>query len=242
VTAPPLAGRLAVVAGASRGIGLAIAEELQGAGAHVVRLARSLADAEADRRTDLQCDVTRAADVARAAGRVLQGRAAPDILVLSAGMFTLGAVEEVRPDDLRGMLEANLVGPFLVLRAFLPAMRARAGEEGGGGGGGHIVTVGSVADRVPFPGNAAYAATKYGLRGLHQVLALELAGSGIAATLVSPGPTDTGAWDPVDPDNRPGFVKRRDMLRPEDVAEAVLFVVTRPPRVHVAELLVVPRR
>jgi len=233
VTAPPLAGRLAVVAGASRGIGLAIAEALQGAGAHVVRLARSLADAEADRRTDLRCDVTRADDVARAAGRVLKGRGAPDILVHSAGMFTLGAVEAVRPDDLRGMLEANLVGPFLVLRAFLPAMRARAA--------GHIVTVGSVADRVPYPGNAAYAATKYGLRGLHEVLALELQGSGIAATLVSPGPTDTEVWDPVDPDNRPGFVKRRDMLRPEDVAEAVLFVVTRPPRVHVAELLVVPR-
>ncbi len=234
MTAPPLAGRLAVVAGASRGIGLAIAEELQGAGAHVVRLARSLADTDADRRTDLRCDVTSGDDVARAAGRVLEERGAPDILVHSAGMFALGAVEDVRPEDLRGMLEANLVGPFLVLRAFLPAMRARAT--------GHVVTVGSVADRVPYPGNAAYAATKYGLRGLHEVLALELAGSGLVATLVSPGPTDTEVWDPVDPDNRPGFVKRRDMLRPEDVAEAVLFVVTRPPRVHVAELLVVPRQ
>lgn len=233
MTAPRLAGRLAVVAGASRGIGLAIAEELQGAGAHVVRLARSLADAEADRRTDLTCDVTRAADVARAAERVLKDRGAPDILVHSAGMFALGALEQLAPETLRAMLEANLVGPFLVLRAFLPAMRER--------GAGHIVTVGSVADRAPYPGNAAYAATKYGLRGLHEVLALELAGSGIAATLVSPGPTDTAAWDPVDPDNRPGFVKRRAMLRPEDVAEAVLFVVTRPPRVHVAELLVVPR-
>lgn len=230
----PLAGRLAVVAGASRGIGLAIATTLAAAGAHVVRLARSLADAEAEQRTDLRCDIARPADVVRAAERVLAGRGAPDILVNSAGTFALGAVEELEPETFRAVLEANLAGAFTVLRAFVPAMRAR--------GTGHVVTIGSAADHAPYPGNAAYAASKYGLRGLHEVLALELAGTGLATTLVSPGPVDTALWDDVDPDARPGFVPRRDMLHPGDVAEAVLFAVTRPARACVQELRLMPRR
>lgn len=232
MSAPRLAGRLAVVAGASRGIGLAIAEELQASGAHVVRLARSLADAETSRRTDLRCDVGQQADVERAAARVL-AVGPPDILVLNAGAFTLGPIAELEPAAFRAMLETNLVGPFYLLRTFLPAMRGK--------GSGHVITVGSVADREAFQGNAGYAASKYGVRGLHEVAAAELAGSGVCATLLSPGPVNTDLWDAVDPDTKPGFTKRRDMLRPEDVAEAVLFVVTRPARVRVAELRILPR-
>jgi NADP-dependent 3-hydroxy acid dehydrogenase YdfG len=91
--------------------------------------------------------------------------------------------------------------------------------------------VGSVADHTGFPDNAAYAASKYGLRGLHETLLAEYRGTGVRLTLVSPGPTDTGIWDPYDPDHRPGFPGRTQMLRPPDVAEAVLFVATRPPHV-----------
>jgi len=232
VSSPPLFGRTAVVTGASRGIGLAVAEELQAAGAHVVRLARSLADAEGERRTDLTCDVTDAAAVERAAGRVLAARGAPDILVNAAGVFLVNALAETTPEAFAAQLAGNLVAPFLVLRAFLPAMTAR--------GRGLVVTIGSVADHQAFVGNAAYGAAKSGLRGLHEVLLRELRGGGVRATLISPGPVDTAIWDAVDPDSKPGFTKRARMLRPEDVAEAVLFVATRRDAVAIPELRIVP--
>ena len=82
-----------------------------------------------------------------------------------------------------------------------------------------------------FPENAAYAAGKYGLRGLHESLLAEYRGTGVRLTLISPGPTDTGIWDPFDPEHRAGFPARAQMLRPADVADAVLFVATRPPGV-----------
>ena len=233
MSAPPLFGRTAVVAGASRGIGLAIAEELMAAGAHVVRLARSLPDQAAERRTDIRCDVTRPEDVCAAADRVVAERGAPDILVHNAGGFLVRSLAETAPAEFADQVASNLTAPFLVLRAFVPAMVTR--------GRGLVVTIGSVADHVALPGNAAYVATKHGLRGLHGALAKELRGTGVRTTLVSPGAVDTEIWDPVDPDNRPGFRKRAAMLRPEDVAEAVLFVATRPEHVSIPELHVEPR-
>ena len=90
-----------------------------------------------------------------------------------------------------------------------------------------------VADHTGFPENAAYAASKYGLRGLHETLSAEYRGTGVRLTLVSPGATDTTIWDPFAPERRPGFPPRAAMLRPEDVADAVLFAATRPEHVHV---------
>ena len=90
-----------------------------------------------------------------------------------------------------------------------------------------------MADHVGFADNAAYAATKYGLRGLHETLVSEYRGSGVRLTLVSPGPTDTATWDPFDPDHRPGLPSRSAMLRPADVAEAIVFVATRPDHVAI---------
>ncbi len=230
----PLAGQLAVVTGASRGIGLKVAERLQASGAHVVRLARSLRDAAGEGRTELSCDVTDPASVARAAERVLKERGAPDVLVNAAGSFLLKPLVETTPEEFAEQLATNLAGPFAVVRAFLGAMTAK--------GRGLVVTIGSVADHTAFPGNAAYGAAKHGLRGLHGVLRAELAGSGVRTALIAPGPVDTGMWDPVDPDRREGMTPRRDMLRAEDVAEAVLWVATRPAHVTVPELLIEPRR
>jgi NADP-dependent 3-hydroxy acid dehydrogenase YdfG len=210
-----------------------VAEELQAAGAHVVRLARSLADAERERRTDIRCDLADGDAVARMAQRVVAARGAPDIVISSAGTFLVKRLAETTAEEFGAQLAGNLVGPFLVLRAFLPAMVAR--------GRGLVVLVGSVADHQAFPGNAAYGAAKAGLRGLHRVLLAELAGSGVRATLLSPGPVNTTLWDPVDPDSKPGFTRRAMMLRPEDVAEAVLFVATRPDAVHIPELHIEPR-
>ena len=220
-----LAGRVALVTGASRGIGAAVAEAFAGAGATIVRIARSLDDGRREGRLDLRADLTDDAQVARMAERVRAEVGVPDIVVQNAGGFLLKRLGDTTPAELDEQVRVNLRAAFLVARELLPPMAALAR--------GTYVSVGSVADHVGFPENAAYAAAKYGLRGLHETLVAEYRGTGVRLSLVSPGPTDTALWDPFDPDRRPGFPPRAAMLRPADVADAILFVATRPPLVHV---------
>ena len=220
-----LSGRIAVVTGASRGIGAAAAALLAREGARVVRLARSLAERRDGQWFDLPCDVTDAARVPVVAELIRAEWGVPDILVNNAGSFHLAPFEDTTIAEFDAQLTANLRGPWLVARAFVPMMRAA--------GRGLVITVGSVADHTAFPGNAAYAASKFGVRGLHETLVAEYRSSGVRFTLISPGPTDTAAWDAVDPDSREGFTPRARMLRPEDVAGAVAFAATRPPHVQV---------
>ena len=220
-----LSGTTAVVTGASRGIGAATAESLRRAGARVAGLARSLTPREEADRWDVPCDLTDGAALESACGQIVERWGTPDVVVNNAGLFLLRPFEDTDADDFSHQLAANLQAPFNVARAFLPAMR-QAGR-------GLLVTVGSVSDHMGLPENAAYAASKYGLRGLHEVLSAEYRGSGVRFSLVSPGATDTGMWDPVDPDTRPGFLARSDMLRPEDVAEAIVFVISRPAHLQV---------
>jgi NAD(P)-dependent dehydrogenase (short-subunit alcohol dehydrogenase family) len=165
-----------------------------------------------------------AARVREVAARILEGLGAPDLLINNAGAFHLEPFEETSSEEFDGQIAANLKGPWIVAQAFIPRMRVA--------GGGLVVTIGSVADHHGFPGNAAYAAAKFGVRGLHETLLAEYRGTGLRFTLVSPGPTDTAAWDRVDPDSREGFTPRARMLRPEDVAAAVVFAATRPSNVQ----------
>lgn len=218
-----LAGRVALVTGASRGIGAATAEALRTAGARVVRVARALPPGEDF--LDLPADLTDAAQVEALGERVRREVGPPDVVVSNAGSFLLRPLEQTTMADFDAQVVINLRAAFAVARAFLPMLRDA--------GRGSFITVGSVADHVGFPENAAYAASKYGLRGLHETLLAEYRGTGVRLTLVSPGPTDTGIWAPFDPDGRAGFPRRAEMLRPADVADAVLFVATRPPHVLV---------
>jgi len=218
-----LAGQVALVTGASRGIGAAVAEALAAEGARVIRVARGLADGAKGTFEDIRCDLTDPGQVERLGSRVLDQYGPPAIVVSNAGSFLLRPLEATAAEDLETQLAVNVRAPFAVAKAFLPAMR-KAGR-------GTFITVGSVADHVGLPENAAYAASKYGLRGLHETLLAEYRGTGVRLTLVSPGATDTSVWDPFDPDQREGFIPRAAMLRPADVADAILFVVTRPPHV-----------
>jgi NAD(P)-dependent dehydrogenase (short-subunit alcohol dehydrogenase family) len=218
-----LAGRVALVTGASRGIGAATAEALRAAGARVVRVARALPPG--DDFLDLPADLTDPAQVEALAERVRGDVGPPDLVVSNAGGFLLRPLEQTTMADFDAQVAINLRAAFAVARAFLPMLRDA--------GRGTFITVGSVADHVGFPENAAYAASKYGLRGLHETLLAEFRGTGVRLTLISPGPTDTDIWAPFDPDRREGFPRRAEMLRPADVADAVLFIATRPPHVLV---------
>ena len=232
-----LAGRTALVTGASRGIGAAIARRLAAEGARVVLVARSegplraLASQLGHDAVVVRLDVsTPDAGTALRAAVDAAVPAGVDLVINNAGAFFSTPAHETSVEAFREMLELNLTAPFTVARAFLGAMRER--------GAGHVVTIGSIADRAVFPGNAAYAASKYGLRALHEVLRAELRGTGVRATLVSPGPTDTELWDAIDPDNQPGFTRRSAMLSPDAVADAVLYAVTAPAAMNVDELRV----
>jgi NADP-dependent 3-hydroxy acid dehydrogenase YdfG len=230
-----LSGRSAIVTGASRGVGRECARALRKSGARLVLVARDLQALSTVGREiggdsiPFSCDFAEPDDVASVLAKIrahLGG--APDILVNNAGHFFLAPVDETSVEDFERTLRVNLTSQFAFAREFLPDMRRRKR--------GHIVTIGSIADHSGFPENAAYAASKHGARGLHEVLRAELRGSGVRATLVSPGPVDTTLWDDVNPDERPGFTPRSRMLTAAAVADAVRFVVTRPDDVNVDEL------
>lgn len=231
---PPLHGRTVVVTGASRGIGAAVVRRVAALGARVVLVARGAGPLEAlaaeiGGGVVLPCDLADAAAVARAAATITSSLGGvPDVIVNNAGAFAVTPAHEQDPDHFDSILAVNLGAPFRFLRAVLPAMRAR--------GSGHVVTIGSIADRAIFPGNAAYAASKYGLRALHEVVRTELRGTGVRTTLVSPGPTDTTLWDPLDPDTNPGFTPRAAMLPAAAVADAVSYALLAPASVNIDEL------
>ncbi|MCE9601868.1 MAG: SDR family NAD(P)-dependent oxidoreductase [Gemmatimonadetes bacterium] len=231
----PLAGQSALITGASRGIGAACARALAASGARVVLVARDAAALQAlaaecgHGAAVLTADLavpSAAAEVAAAAVALL-GRA-PDIIVHSAGSFPISALDAVSDSELDLALALNVAAPLRLTRAFLGDMRVR--------GGGHVVTIGSVSDRVVYPSNSVYTASKHAVRAVHETLRAETRGSGVRATLISPAATDTAIWDPHDPDRSPHLPSRSEMLRPEDVADAVAWAVTRPAHVDVEEL------
>lgn len=230
-----LGGRTAVVTGASRGIGAGIAEALANKGARVVLVARTEAKlkeraARIKGSIAIACDVSDPKSVERATKRIASELAgAPDILVNNAGIFRVAVVEETTVESFTETINTNLVGPFLFVRAFLSDMKTR--------NRGHIVTIGSIADRTIYTGNAAYSAAKFGLRAIHEVLRAELRGTGVRTSLISPAATDTEIWNSVtitDPAGKPH--SKRPMLDPDDVVGAVIFVLTQPERVNVDEL------
>ena len=231
----PLSGRRALVTGASRGIGAATARALAALGARVALVARSadelavLARSLPHGAVAVPADLTAegATDRVLAAVRAAFG-AEPDLLVHAAGTFPMAPVEALTDEALDAALALHVAVPLTLVRALLPGLRSA--------GTGHIVMIGSVADRMIYPANAVYAATKHALRAAHETWRAETRGSGVRTTLISPAATDTPIWDPHEPDTTPHLPSRAEMLRAEDVADAVCWAVTRPPHVDIEEL------
>lgn len=203
-----LKGQIAVVTGASRGIGRAIAALLTAAGARVAGCARRATAGI------LACDVGRPDDVAHFAAQVLREFGPPDVVVNNAGVTARGRLEETSIESWDAVLDANLKGTFLITRAFLPAMRARRR--------GRIVNVASISGRQGTAGLTAYCAAKHGVVGLTRALAEEVRADGIAVNAVCPGSVDTEML-------RVGMPGVAADMSPEDVANVVIYLAAHAP-------------
>jgi 3-oxoacyl-[acyl-carrier protein] reductase len=233
--AHPLIGQVAVITGAGRGIGAAIARELSSLGATAVLCGRTRAILESSAQLIAQdggkaevvlCDVTSFQSVETAAGRVETSFGRVDILVNNAAIRGIdGPLHLLPPDSWDQVLNTNLRGVYYAVRAFSPMMiRARSG---------HIINISSLAGKNALPNGAAYAASKWGLNGLSYSLAEELRGHNIRVAVICPGSTNTDLSPHAGKDPA-------KMLQPEDVAHAVAMLVTQSPQSFISEILLRP--
>lgn len=233
-----LDGRVAIVTGASSGIGKATARALADAGAAVVLAARSTdqlrriaADIERDggTATVVGTDVTDEDQVANLIDETLDTYGHLDILVNNAGLIDIDPVDEADIDTWETMVDVNLTGLMDVTHEALPAL-----EESDFG---HVVNVSSVSDREAAAKYAGYDATKFGVRGFTKALREE-SPADVRVSLVSPGLVDTKL--PEAAEDLRDRVERITPLQPEDVAEAITFALERPPHVSINELVIRP--
>ena len=235
IPAQTLQGQVAVITGAGRGIGSAIAGTLAKLGASVVlcarteeqlhRIAANIAYSGGVAHP-VACDVTDLDSVNALAKTVVERYGRVDILVNNAGVMSASQpLHQMAPEEWERILNTNLRGAFYTLRAFTPMMiAARRGD---------IVNISSVAGKNPLPNNAAYAASKWALNGLSYSAAEELRPYGIRVSVVCPASTETtlSAHPGKDP---------AKMLQPDDVAQVVAMLVTQHPRSFVSEVVLRP--
>ena len=231
-----LAGKVALVTGASRGIGFAIARRLGELGARVAICARDpirLEQAALHLRQHgmdllaVQADVARADEIGGLVRKTQDALGAVDILVNNAGIGAFGPFYQFGENDWNATLDTNLKSVFLVSRAVAPEMIRRQT--------GHIINIASLAGRNTFSGGAIYCASKWGLMGLTGCMAEDLRGYGIRVSAICPGSvaTDFGG---------PGRKDPSKSLQPEDVAHAVAALVTQAPGSFISEVHLRPTR
>jgi len=234
-TKPPLAGQVAVVTGAGRGIGAAVARQLAALGATTVLCGRTKSTLDQTARTIaglggktevIPCDVTVLHQLEYAATRVDSTFGRVDILVNNAGIGGFNELlHALPPEEWDRVLNTNLRGVYYAIRAFAPLMiRAYSG---------HIINISSLAGKNALPKGAAYAASKWGLNGLTYSVAEELRPHNVRVSVICPGSVDTelGPHTGKDP---------HKMLKPDDVAHAVAMLVTQAPQSFMSEILLRP--
>jgi NADP-dependent 3-hydroxy acid dehydrogenase YdfG len=215
---PPLEGKVALVTGASGGIGAAVARSLHEAGASVGLLSRHGDDLGLERGLGVECDVRDRAAVERATAQVVERFGALQIAVANAGVGSYGPFLDLDPDHLEAMIDVNLKGTLYTAAAALPHL-IESGE-------GDFVSLASVAGVRAFPGEAVYNASKFGQVGFTRALDHELREKGVRATTIAPGGVHTEFA--IGSGREHGDPALEQMMSAEDVAEVVLFAVTRP--------------
>jgi len=221
VLARALEGQLAVVTGASRGIGRAIALAYADAGCKLALCARDDAALQAT-LAEVQsrgvaaiaehCDIANTVEIEAFAARVLRELGVPDVLVHNAGVVERGRLETMTEVQWDHVLHVNVKGPFLLTRALLPRMRARRS--------GRIVFIGSISGTLGTPQLTAYCASKHAIIGLSRALAEEVRADGIQVNVINPGSVDTEML------RGSGFPPQ---MQPDDIARVALYLASAAP-------------
>jgi len=246
VTLNELTDQVALVTGASSGIGEATAETLAANGASVALAARredaleALADrieSEGGDALVVPTDITDEEQVENMIETTHEEFGRLDILVNNAGVMLLERVDEASPENFRQMAEVNLLGLMNATHAALPIMQEQ--------GEGHIVNLSSVAGRKAHAGGGGYNATKFGVNGFTEALRQEVTGEDtIRTTLIEPGAVDTELPEHIPADEQQdqiqGMMESMAPLTGEDIARSILYAVTQPAHVDVNEILIRP--
>ena len=229
-----MAEKIAIVTGAARGIGRAIAIELLEAGFFTALCSKSQESADS-LETDISSfagnfmissvDISIEEEIERFISSVAGKKGRIDVLINNAGVVYTGPVEKTDTEQWDEMMAINARGTFLMVKHSLPLMPR----------GGHIVNIGSNASKKGFPGWAAYCASKFAVLGFTNSLREELRDRGIKVSAVLPGPTKTDIWDSLG-----GKWDRTKMMSPEITAKTVLSVINQPPGANIDEIDIVP--
>jgi NADP-dependent 3-hydroxy acid dehydrogenase YdfG len=232
-------GRIAVITGASSGIGEATARALAAAGHRVALLARrgdriqALAAELGDQAIAIEADVTDRDSISAAAERVKTELGAADILINNAGVMLLAPFSSDQRAELRQMVEVNLLGAITATEVFLDQLREGEGD---------LVNISSVAGRTARPGNAGYAATKWGLNGWSESLRQELQPE-VRVIVIEPGAVATELTDHIThAETKVGAEKMYEQtaISAQDIAEVIVFAIARPHSVSLNEILIRP--
>jgi 3-oxoacyl-[acyl-carrier protein] reductase len=230
-----LAGKTALVTGASRGIGFAIAQKLGQMGAKIAICARDsgkLEDAAARLRNDgvevlaAPADVANAAEIASLVTKAEKSLGSIEILVNNAGIGYFGPVQEADEKNWDSVLDTNLKSVFLLSKAVAPGMIERRT--------GHIINIGSLAGKNAFKNGSIYCASKWGLMGLTECMAEDLREYGIRVSVICPGSVATEFGSPASKKNP------QKMLQPDDIAHAVGMLVSQASQSFISEVLIRP--
>lgn len=242
----PLANRVAVVTGASSGIGEAIARKLAESGATVVLAARNLDKLEKIRNelviqgnivAAVKVDVTKSTDLKRLVEQTEEMFGSIDILVNSAGVMYYTMMKNFHLEEWERQVDVNCKGVMNSIGAFLPGMLRQES--------GHIINISSDAGRKVFPGLTVYSASKFFVEALSQGLRLETANTGVKVTTIQPGDVRTSLFQlTTDEEAKNEFAQTNEelFLEPDDIANAVLYAVTQPRNCSVNEILIEPRQ
>ena len=213
-----LNGKVALVTGASAGIGAAVARRLHEAGVSVALLSRRGDDLGLDGALGIACDVTDRSEVERATDETVERFGKLDIAVANAGVGSYGPFLDLAPEHLEAMIDVNLKGTLYTAAAALPHLVAS--------GAGDWVTLASVAGVNAFPGEAVYNASKFGQVGFTRALDIEFTERGVRCAIVCPG--GVGTDFAIGTGREAGDPMLEAMMTPDEVADVVLFGLTRP--------------